>query len=183
MSVKSLLVTGYKHTDLGIFSEKDQRIPIIKEGIRSHLIRFLEEGVSWFIFTGNLGFEHWAIEVLKELQNEGYSCQIATIFCFENHGENWNDANKLKLATFQAVDFVKYAYPRYENPSQFREYNQFLIENTDGAYIFYDHENETNLKYLYHTMVNKEEYTITVLDFEYLNEVAENFAEKISKNE
>lgn len=176
MDTKSLLVTGYRHTDLGIFSDKDPRLPIIKTAIRKDLVRFLEEGTEWFIFTGNLGFEYWALEVLEELRQEGYACQIATIFAFENHGEQWNEANQVKLARFKQVDFVKYAYPRYEQAGQFRDYNQFLVDNTDGVYCFYDPENETNLKYLYHMLLKKEDYNKKTLTFEELNEVAENFS-------
>lgn len=177
MHIYRLLITGYRHTDLGIFSEKDPRIAVIKKAIRLDLIRFLEEGVEWFILTGNLGFEYWCLEVLQDLRQDGYEFQIATLFLFENHGENWNEVNQIKLAQFQSVDFVKMIYPRYENPSQFRLYNQFLLENTDGAYLFYDPENETNLKYLYHLILKKEEYTRKTLTFDRLNEVAENFEE------
>ena len=108
---------------------------------------------------------------------QDYDFQIATIFTFENQGENWNEANQEKLSRFKQVDFVKYAYPHYENPSQFRDYNHFLLSNTDGAYIFYDEENETNLKYLYQMMKKQEQYFIKQLTFDDLNEVAENFSE------
>ena len=147
----SVLVVGYKAFDLGIFGDKDQRLKIIKAAIRRDLIYLLENGMKWLVFTGNLGFEVWVLEVAKELQ-EKYNFQLATIFIFENQGENWNEANQEKLANFKNVDFIKYAYPSYENPSQFRTYNQFLLESTDGAYIFYDEENETKLKYLYQMM-------------------------------
>ncbi len=70
------------------------------------------------------------------MREQGYSCQLATIFCFENYGQNWNESNQEKLAAFKQVDFVKAAYKEYQNPGQFRDYNQFLLENTDGAYIF-----------------------------------------------
>lgn len=177
MTTQNVLVTGYRHTDLGIFSEKDPKLVIIKKAIKRDCIHLLEDGAEWFIFTGNLGFESWVLEVLLELKKEGYTFQMATIFTFANHGENWNEANQAKLAAFKQVDFVKSAYPRYENPKQFREYNQFLLENTDGAYIFYDPENETNLKYLYNLIVKKDGYTSKTLTFEDLNEIAENFRE------
>ena len=61
----------------------------------------------------------------------------------------------------------------------FREYNQFLLQNTDGAYLFYDEENETNLKYLYREMKNQEQYFIKKLTFDDLNEVAEIFFGKV----
>ena len=172
----SVLVVGYKAFDLGIFGDKDQRLKIIKAAIRRDLIYLLENGMKWLVFTGNLGFEVWVLEVAKELQEE-YNFQLATIFIFENQGENWNEVNQEKLANFKNVDFIKYAYPSYENPSQFRTYNQFLLESTDGAYLFYDEENETKLKYLYQMMKENEHYHIKNLTFDDLNEMAENFSE------
>ena len=172
----SVLVVGYKAFDLGIFGDKDQRLKIIKAAIRRDLIYLLENGMKWLVFTGNLGFEVWVLEVAKELQEE-YNFQLATIFIFENQGENWNEANQEKLANFKNVDFIKYAYPSYENPSQFRTYNQFLLESTDGAYLFYDEENETKLKYLYQMMKENDQYHIKKLTFDDLNELAENFSE------
>lgn len=149
---------------------------LLKKVIQRDLTRLLEQGVEWLIFTGNLGFEVWVLEVAKELQ-QNYDFQMATIFTFEDQGENWNEVNQEKLNHFKQVDFVKYAYPHYENPSQFRDYNHFLLNNTDGAYIFYDEENETNLKYLYQMMKSQEQYFIKKLTFDDLNEVAENFSE------
>ena len=172
----SVLVVGYKAFDLGIFGDKDQRLKIIKAAIRRDLIYLLENGMKWLVFTGNLGFEVWVLEVAKELQEE-YNFQLATIFIFENQGENWNEVNQEKLANFKDVDFIKYAYPSYENPGQFRTYNQFLLESTDGAYLFYDEENETKLKYLYRMMKENEQYHIKKLTFDDLNEMAENFSE------
>ena len=53
----------------------------------------------------------------------------------------------------------------------------FLLENTDGAYLFYDEENETKLKYFYELMKKKDNYITKRLTFEDLNEIAENFSE------
>ena len=173
--MESVLIAGYRHTDLGIFSDKDPSISIIKEAIRRDCIRLIEEGVEWFVFTGNLGFEYWALEVLEELKTEAYEFQTATIFPFANHGEHWNEANQIKLAKFKSTDFVKYAFPHYQNPGQFKDYNHFLLENTDGVYLFYDNENETNLKYLYNLILIQVGYTVKSLNFDDLNEIAENF--------
>ncbi|HEM2548676.1 TPA: DUF1273 family protein [Streptococcus suis] len=176
MDTKSLLIIGYRHIDLGIFSEKDPRLLVIKAAIRRDLVRYLESGTTWFVLTGQLGFEFWCLEVLEDLRSEGYEFQIASIFMFRNHGEQWNEDNQLKLQRFKQVDFVKFAYPFFEHAGQFRDYNQFLVENTDEAYIFYDSENETNLKYLYHMILNKVGYNYKTLTFDELNEVAENFS-------
>ena len=56
--------------------------------------------------------------------------------------------------------------------------NDFLLENTDLAYFFYDPENETKLKFIDNLMKNQEGYRIKRLTFEGLNELAENFSEK-----
>ncbi|WP_153048170.1 SLOG family protein, partial [Streptococcus suis] len=39
MDTKSLLIIGYRHIDLGIFSEKDPRLIVIKAAIRRDLVR------------------------------------------------------------------------------------------------------------------------------------------------
>ena len=171
------LIMGYSNFDLGLFNEKDIRIKIIKKAIRRDLENLAEEGIKWLVFTGNLGFEAWVLDVANEMKEE-YDFNLATIFDFETHGENWNEANQLKLSQFKQVDFVKYAYPKYEHMGQLRDYQRFLLENTDLAYFFYDPENETKLKFIDNLMKNQEGYRIKRLTFEDLNELAENFSEK-----
>lgn len=83
----SLLITGYKAFEIGISTEKDMRINIIKEAAKRDLIRFLEDGVDWLVFMGNLGFESWVLELADDLKKD-YEFQIATIFLFENQGED-----------------------------------------------------------------------------------------------
>lgn len=166
----AILVTGYKDFELGIFQNKDKRIDIIKKAIRHHFINYLEDDVDWLIFTGNLGFEYWALQVAKELQKD-YDFKIATLFMLETHGNNWNENNQRKLLDFKQVDFVKYVFQTYENASQFKQYNRFLVDNTEKAYLFYDSEKETNLNYLLQEMKQKKDYVIDYLTFDYLNEL------------
>ena len=170
------LIMGYSNFDLGLFNEKDIRLKIIKKAIRRDLESLAEEGINWMIFTGNLGFESWVLDVANEMKDE-YDFNLATIFDFKTHGENWNEANQLKLSQFKQVDFVKYAYPTYEHKGQLRDYQIFLLENTDGAYIFYDEDNETKMRFFYELMKKKDNYMTKILTFEDLNEVAENFSE------
>ena len=87
----SLLVTGYKSFELGIFKDKDPKVTIIKKAIKRDFKRFLDDGVDWMIFTGNLGFEFWALEVAKELQQD-YPLKLATLFPFETH--EWSESDK-----------------------------------------------------------------------------------------
>ena len=73
-------------------------------------------------------------------------------------GKIGNEGNQMKLSRFKQVDFVKYAYPRYEHKGQLRDYQQFLLENTNSSYLFYDEENETRLAYIYQMMKEQEDY-------------------------
>ena len=171
------LIMGYSNFDLGLFSDKDPRLKLIKKAIRRDLEAMAEDGVTWLVFTGTLGFEYWVLEVAQEMKTE-YGFQLATIFAFETHGENWNEGNQMKLSQFKQVNFVKYAYPKYEHMGQLRDYQRFLLENTDLAYFFYDPENETKLKFIDNLMKNQEGYRIKRLTFEDLNELVENFSEK-----
>ena len=170
------LILGYSSFDLGLFNEKDVRLKIIKKAIRRDLEKMADEGLKWLVFTGTLGFEYWVLEVARDMKDD-FGFQLATIFDFETHGEYWNEGNQVKLSEFKQVDFVKYAYPNYEHKGQLRDYQLFLLENTDGAYLFYDEENETKLKYFYELMKKKDNYITKRLTFEDLNEIAENFSE------
>ena len=170
------LIMGYSSFDLGVFNEKDIRLKIIKKAIRRDLENLAEEGLKWLVFTGSSGFESWVLDVANEMKDE-YDFSLATIFDFETHGSNWNEANQIKLSDFKQVDFIKYAYPAYEHKSQLRDYQIFLLENTDGVYLFYDQENETKLRFFYELMKKKDNYITKRLTFEDLNEIAENFSE------
>lgn len=171
-NMTAILVTGYKSFELGIFKDKDERITIIKKAIKKDLTRLIEDGADWFILTGSLGFELWALEVLKDLKR-AYPIKIATLFDFETHGCHWNEQNQEKLTIFKEVDFVKYCFPDYQSPAQFKQYNQFLIDNTDEAYLFYDSENETNLKYFVTQLKENPHYSLHFLTFDRLNEIME----------
>ena len=177
LKMTTALISGYSAFDLGLFNDKDIRVGIIKTAIRRDLERLVEEGVTWLVFTGALGFEYWALQVAKDMKID-YGFQLATIFDFETHGSNWNEANQVKLSEFKQVDFVKYAYPQYEHKGQLRDYQKFLLENTDTCYLFYDEENETKLRYFYQMMKNQADYVTRRLTFEDLNEIVENFSEK-----
>ena len=62
------LVLGYSAFDLGLFSDKDPRLKLIKKAIRKDLEAMAADGVSWLVFTGTLGFEYWVLEVAQEMK-------------------------------------------------------------------------------------------------------------------
>lgn len=172
----AILVIGYKKTDLGIFSAKDPRLAIIKAAIEKDLITLLEGGVDWLIFQGNLGFESWCLEVAKKLQ-ASYPVQLATIFPFADQGSKWSEANQAILAQFKQVDYVNHSFQTYENPRQLRQHQEFLLKHSQGAYLFYDPEHETSLRYLDQAIRNQENYQVCRLDFDRLNALAQDLIE------
>lgn len=167
----TFLVAGYKSHELGIFSAKDPRLALLKKAIRKDLIRLFEEGVDWLVFQGNPGFETWCLEVAKDLQGE-YGVQLATILPFADQGSNWSEANQAILAQFKSVDYLNHSFKTYENPSQLRQHQDFLLKNSQGIYLFYDPEQETKLRYLDQAVRDREGYEIWRLDFDRLNELA-----------
>ena len=68
--MNTILVAGYKSFDVGVFSNKDPRLTIIKKAIERDLRRLFEEGVKWLVFSGNLGFEAWVLEVAFALKKD-----------------------------------------------------------------------------------------------------------------
>ncbi|MDR0299511.1 MAG: DUF1273 domain-containing protein [Streptococcaceae bacterium] len=171
--MKSLLIAGYSAFDLGIFKETDPKLHIIKKAIDERLENYLGDGLEWLIFGGNLGFEFWTLQEAQKFREE-YGLKLSTIFPFETHGQNWNEANQEKLGFFKQVDFVKYSFRQYEKSAQFRAYNQFLIENTDGALVLYDSENETKLHFLIDLMKEWPDYSVDFITFDDLQNIAEN---------
>lgn len=117
------LIVGYRATELGIFRDNDERINIIKKVIRKDIIKMLDNGVEWFIFLGNLGFEYWVLEILLSLKQD-YKFKMASFICFENQGQNWSLENQEKLSKFKTLNFVKYFYDFYRTPVQLKIFIQ-----------------------------------------------------------
>ena len=179
--MKTLLIVGYNAFDLGVFDEKDMKLKVIKRAIRKNLESFAADGLEWLIFSGHLGSEYWVLEVANEMK-EDYDFKFATIFPFKTHGQNWNEGNQAKLALFKQVDFVQYAYDAYQNAGQFREYHHFLISNANGAFVFYDEENETKLKYLAAQLNQADNFPVRMLRFDALQDIADETADEMNQD-
>ena len=155
VKMTTALVLGYSAFDLGLFSDKDPRIKLIKKAIRRDLEAMAEDGMTWLVFTGTLGFEYWALQVAKDMKAD-YGFQLATIFDFETHGSNWNEANQAKLSEFKQVDFVKYAYPQYEHRGNCVDYQKFSAGEYRVLAIFFyrRRKRKTKLRYFLPKMKN-----------------------------
>ncbi|NUJ32971.1 DUF1273 family protein, partial [Pseudoalteromonas sp. 2103] len=130
--MKSLVVSGYKSTELGIFKENDPRVAFIKAAIEKRLTSFIEQGLEWVIITGQLGVEMWTAEVVLDLK-ENHDINSALVPPFENQEKRWPDPLKEKYQelTF-IVDFFQPLYKGdYKGPYQFQAKNKWLVEKSD----------------------------------------------------
>ncbi|WP_332693065.1 DUF1273 domain-containing protein [Halalkalibacter lacteus] len=140
--MKTIVVSGYKSHELGIFDQKHQSVYYIKKAIEQRLRSLVEEGLEWVIISGQLGVELWAAEVVFALKEEYPQLQLAVLTPFLQQEERWGDATKSYYQEIiRQADFVESITKRpYDNPAQLRQKNEFLIAKADGMLLLYDEE-------------------------------------------
>jgi uncharacterized phage-like protein YoqJ len=178
ITLKRLVVTGYKQHELGIFDEKHPGIDYIKKAIRSRFIDLLDVGLEWVIVSGQLGVEAWAVEVVIELKELYPELKYAVITPFLEQEKNWNDTNKMKYNEIIAnADYhVSLTSTPYEAPWQFVEKNKFFLRNADGMLILYDSENEGSPKFIKEAadkFAESTDYQVLTITPDDLNTIAE----------
>jgi uncharacterized phage-like protein YoqJ len=148
--MKRVLITGYKATELGIFSNKHPGIAIIKKAITKQIIALMDEGLEWVIVSGQWGIEVWAAEAAIELKATYPNLQLAVITPFLEQEEKWSDDKKTVYSyVLQHANYVNsVSKAKYDGPWQFKEKNRFLLRNSDGMILVYDEENEGSPKYI-----------------------------------
>ncbi|MCM0598491.1 DUF1273 domain-containing protein [Periweissella fabalis] len=177
-----LWVTGYRAYELGIFKKDDPKIKIIKYALKAELIRQFEQGVDWVITGPQLGIEQWTIEVVNELKQD-YAVKIAMMAPYLNIEKNWNDEKKGQLAKLKTqVDYyASVSMQEYQNPSQLKGYQKFMVNHTDCALMIYDPEFEGKTKHDYALITNlqiSKNYTWQTVSFDDLQEFAIAFGEE-----
>ena len=80
--IKTLVVTGYRSYEMGVFKEDDPKITVIKNVLKQRLKDYLEEGLEWLLIGGNLGVEIWAAQAAFELREEYSEFRVGVIFPF-----------------------------------------------------------------------------------------------------
>lgn len=149
--IKVVGLSGYKAHELGIFNDQHPGIPMIKKTIEKRLVALIDQGLEWVVITGQLGIELWAGEVVAELREQYPDLKLAVLTPFLDQEEKWNEANQeLYHFVLSQADYVNSITDRkYENPSQFKMKNRFLVEKCDAILLVYDQEKEGSPKYLY----------------------------------
>lgn len=141
-TIQTMVVTGYRSFELGIFQEKDPKIQVIKKVIKMSIEQYVEEGLEWILIGGNLGVEIWAGQVVLELQKDYPELKLGIIFPYAEFGEQWNEKNKQLLADLKTqANFVEsVSHSVYTNPSQLKNHSKFLLSHSGGVILIYDEE-------------------------------------------
>ncbi|MDQ0213646.1 putative phage-like protein YoqJ [Oikeobacillus pervagus] len=163
--MKVVTITGYKPFELGIFRPNDPAITIIKLALEKEIRSLIDEGVEWFLISGQLGIECWAAEVVYELQEEFPEVKLAVLTPFLNQEERWNEGNKeLYEMILAQADFVSaISNTPYKTPKQFHNKNRIFLHKTDGVLIIYDEEKPGSPQYfLKEARKYKEKYSYLI---------------------
>ncbi|GMA07444.1 UPF0398 protein [Tetragenococcus halophilus subsp. flandriensis] len=151
-AIHTLVVTGYRSFELGVFQETDPKIKVIKKVIKTTLEQYLEEGLQWVIVGGNLGVEIWTAQLIDELKEEYPELKFSIIYPYLEFGNNWNEANQTMLQkVVEKADYVDaVSHLPYKNPSQLKNHTHFLLTHADGAIVVYDDEFTGKSTYFVH---------------------------------
>jgi uncharacterized phage-like protein YoqJ len=176
---KVALVTGYKPHELGIFGNKHPGVSIIKKVIMNKLLSLIEDGLEWVIISGQPGVELWAAECVIHLREEYPNVKLGILTPFLNQEERWKDEMKEQYNVILAeADFVESISKKpYEDSSQLRIKNQYLVQKSDVLVVVYDEETAGSPSYYVTEAVKKQEkqgydiYYITPYDIQAVAEL------------
>lgn len=140
--MKTVLVTGYRAHELGIFSQKHKGIPFIRTAIKNKLIPLLEEGLEWVITPGGYGVDLWACEAAISLRRQYPKLKLSIVTAFKNPEENWNEEKQTYYRDLlKQVDYyAAVSNAPYEGPWQFKARDELLLRKSDGIILIYDEE-------------------------------------------
>ncbi len=175
-----LLVTGYKAHELGIFSDDHPGLPIIKAALRIRMSQLIEEkSIEWVLISGQTGVELWAGETTLDLRDEYPDLKLAVLTPFLEQESKWKEPTQDYYNMIMAeADFVESITSRpYENPSQLKAKNEFLIRKSNAMLVLYDEETRGSPDYYLKESENRqrndasyEVFTITPVDLELIEQ-------------
>jgi uncharacterized phage-like protein YoqJ len=140
--MKTLLVTGYRAHELGIFDNKHAGIPYIKKALANRLKPLIEEGVEWVITPGQYGVDLWACEVVSELKLQYPDLKLGIITAHTGQEEKWKEdkQNEYRRIIAGADFFGAVSNAPYDGSWQFRARDDLLFRKSDGILLFYDED-------------------------------------------
>lgn len=181
--VKTILLSGYKSHELGIWDQKNPGIAVIKYALEQRFRTLIDEGLEWVIIGGQPGIELWGAEVVFSLKKEFPDIKVGVLTPFLEQEKNWKEERQdyYKSVIGQA-DFVDAVSKKpYIAPWQFKARDEFSLDNTDALLLVYDEDQEGSPKFLKAAAkqrVEKGDYSILSISMHDLQVAAEELAEK-----
>lgn len=183
-------VTGYRAYELEVFNDDDPKVTVIKSVIAEQLRSRLNQSTDtfWLISGPQSGVERWTLQVGLKLQSDYEQLKLALMSPYLNVEKRWKEENQAQLAQLRAmVDYsASVSNHDYQSASQLRAYQQFMLNHTDEMLLIYDPDMENNpdkkSKPFWDYRAAKKyaqdnNYPIAVIDFDELQEAAEEMAE------
>ncbi|MCH3904382.1 MAG: DUF1273 domain-containing protein [Lactobacillus sp.] len=184
--MKRLWVTGYRSYEINAFDQKDPKIKVIKYALKNAMQQRLDDDeLDWVITGGALGVEQWAAETALTLRDQ--QVHVAMMTPYADYAKNWNENHQAQfLHLQQTVDFAASTSNQpYQSPVQLRNYENFMLQHTEGALLVYDPDHPGKSKYDYELVqqaAERGDYDLQLLDFYDLQEAAEELAEQENDN-
>ncbi|WP_127530436.1 DUF1273 domain-containing protein [Paenibacillus kobensis] len=149
--MKSVLVTGYRAHELGIYDQKHKGIPYIRKAIESRLVPLIEDGLEWIVTPGQYGVDLWACEVAIELKRQYPQLKLSILTAYMNPEEKWKEEKQNYYRNIVAqVDYYGIVSKQpYQGVWQLTARDELLLRRTDGILLFYDEDaGEASPKYM-----------------------------------
>ncbi|MGR3741793.1 SLOG family protein [Companilactobacillus sp. DQM5] len=142
--IERLWITGYRSFELGIFGKDDPKEKIIEQFLKQKIEQYISNGLQWVITGAQLGIEQYSINATWKLKKENFEIKHAVMLPFSDFGKNWNESNSfLFQQSLKKADYYNYVSSKnYINPSQLKNWQDFMLNHTDGLLIIYEPENE-----------------------------------------
>lgn len=147
--IKNLWVSGYRSYELGIFQKDDPKEKVIKDLLEQELINYCENGLQWVLTGGQLGIDQFVVGAVQELKKQEYELKVAVMMPFMNMQSRWNEKNQeIFMNNLEKADYHNYVSQQdYSSPGQFKIWQQFMLQHTNGALFVYDEEHPGKSKY------------------------------------
>lgn len=141
-TLKSILATGYRAHELGIYNQKHKGIVYIKKAIENKLVPLIEDGLEWVVTAGQYGVDLWACEVALALKERYPQLKLSILSAYQSPEESWSEEKQIYYRELAgAVDYYGVVSQQpYQGSWQLVARDDLLIRRTDGILLFYDED-------------------------------------------
>ena len=168
--MKTMLLTGHKRQEIGLWGEKHPAFPYLKIAYQRKIIQAIEEvSVEWFLNSGTQGLELYSASWLLELKKDYPQIKLAMLLPYFAQEKHWKeDVQALYQEVLGRADFVDYITKKeYSHPWQLSTRNAYLIQKSDGLNTFFNGAERTHPWFFIEEgrkRQEKDEYLLWIMD-------------------